>query len=201
MAITLLQLAEKILEEEKRALLSHEIWQIAKKEEIDKLVFSTGKTPGAFLGTLIDADIRDSPSSIFSSLGTQSKRFFLKSQIEIIHDKVRIIEHAIYAIDHGVGAYAVVATKDSLGTKLYYEEYCDEINGPVKHGIDANLDHLAWVKSGVNEGTRYPVRFDEVVPLSDEDYAKISREGYLHIDVRCQVGATTIVPSESFVVL
>ncbi len=200
MSITLLQLAEKVLEEEKRALLAWEIWQIAKLKKIDNLAVSKGKTPGAFLGTLIDADIRENPSSIFSSLGTQSRRFFLKSQMDKIHDKVRIIEHTIFAIDHGIGAYDVVATKDSVGTKLYYEEYSDQINDYVRRGFDVHHDHLAWVKSGVNEGTRYPIRFEEVAPLSDEDYAKISREGYLHIYVSCQVGATTIVPTKSFVV-
>jgi hypothetical protein len=177
MAITFLHLAEKVLEEEKRALLGWEIWHIAKNKGLDKLVEPKGKTPGSFLGTLIDTDMRENPSSIFASLGSHPKRFFLKSQMDNIRDRVRILEHVICTIDLGIGAVDIVAIKGSIGTKLYYEEYGAHVSR-----------------------THYPIKFEEVVPLSADEYAEL-KQNWDHVEVSCRVGATTIVPVDAFVVI
>jgi hypothetical protein len=177
MTITFLQLAERVLEEEKRALLGWEIWQTAKNKRIDKLVEPKGKTPGSFLEALIDADMRDNPTSVFDSLGDRQKRYFLKNQMDNIRDKVRILEHVIYPIDLGIGAVDVVAIKDSVGIKLYYEEYATHV-----------------------PKTHYPIRFEEVVPLSDDEYAEL-KQVYSIVEVSCRVRATTMVPSEAFAVI
>lgn len=84
MAITFLQLAEKVLEEEKQPLTASEIWQIAVNKGNDKLVESKGKTPWASLGALIYVDVRDNPATDFVPIGTRPKRFILKSQVDIL---------------------------------------------------------------------------------------------------------------------
>jgi hypothetical protein len=84
MAITFLQLAEKVLEEEKQPLTASEIWQIAVNKGHDKLVESKGKTPWASLGALIYVDVRDNPATDFVPIGTRPKRFILKSQVDIL---------------------------------------------------------------------------------------------------------------------
>lgn len=82
MAITFLQLAQKILEETQRPLSVPEIWEIAVSKGYDKGLGSKGKTPWASLGAMLYIDVRDNSSSIFTSLGTRPKRFVLKSHAD-----------------------------------------------------------------------------------------------------------------------
>jgi len=117
--------------------------------------------------------------------------------------KVQLLEHAICALDHGIGAYEVVATKDSIGVILSYKEYSTLINKDVKDGVyrhypDHAAKHLAWVKSVVTRRTHYPVRLEVVVPLSEDDYAKLKRD-IDHLETSYQVGAVPILPTEAFV--
>ncbi len=88
MAITFLQMAKKVLEEEKQPLSATEIWQIAVNKNYDKLVDSKGKTPWATLGALIYVDVRDNPTTDFAPLGARPKRFILKSQSAILGGKI-----------------------------------------------------------------------------------------------------------------
>ena len=78
MAIRFLQLAQKILQDENRAMTALEIWRIAQQKGDDKLVKTKGKTPLSTLRALIYIDVRDNPNSVFSSIGDRPKRFFLK---------------------------------------------------------------------------------------------------------------------------
>ena len=82
MAATFLQLAQKILEEEKRPLSVPEIWNLAVTKGYDKGLGSKGKTPWASLGAMMYVDVRDNPSSVFVGLGTRPKRFVLKAYSE-----------------------------------------------------------------------------------------------------------------------
>uniref|UniRef100_Q3APV7 HTH HARE-type domain-containing protein n=1 Tax=Chlorobium chlorochromatii (strain CaD3) TaxID=340177 RepID=Q3APV7_CHLCH len=88
MAITFLQMAEKVLEEEKQPLTASEIWQIATEKGYDKLVESKGKTPWATLGARIYVEVRDNPSTDFIPLATRPKRFSLKTQMSILGGKI-----------------------------------------------------------------------------------------------------------------
>ena len=84
MLLTFLQLAKKILEEEKKPLSTSEIWSIAVSSGKDKLVGTTGKTPWASLGALLYVDVRDNLNSEFISIGDRPKKFLLKSQKDIL---------------------------------------------------------------------------------------------------------------------
>jgi hypothetical protein len=200
-AITLLQMAEKVLEEEKRAMTAWEIWQAAEKKGYDQLVESIEKTPAASLSGLIYADTRDNPSSIFIRLRDRPNHFMVKSQIYNIRPgkKVRILEHVIYDVDD-IMVVDVVATKGSIGIILSYEEYSVYIDDVLKRGWIVHSDHLAWVKSEMNARTRYPIRFEEVVPLPEDKYVHFETIRYT-VNLSCQAGAIKILPTDSFVVI
>lgn len=199
MAMTILQMAEKVLEEEKRALTSWEIMQVAENKGYDKLADST---PSTSLGRLLNADVRDNPSTVFASCGARRYTFMLKKQMDDIRPgkKVRILEHVIYTIDGGVGAFDVVGTKGSIGTIVSYDEYSAATIRKVKHGLVSHPKHLSWVKEHIDSRTGYLIKFDEVVQPSEADYA-YWKENLNHIVLSCQVGFVVTVPIELFTVI
>lgn len=77
--MTFLELAEKVLEEEKRPLTANEIWTLAVEKGYDKLLNSEGKTPWATLGAQIYVNARDNPKSPFAQTESRPKKFYLKS--------------------------------------------------------------------------------------------------------------------------
>lgn len=80
--LTFLQLAHKILEEEKKPLSPDEIWKIAQAKGYDKDVSSKGKTPWSTIGAQLYVDVRDNAQTIFAKTDTRPKRFVLRSLIE-----------------------------------------------------------------------------------------------------------------------
>jgi hypothetical protein len=179
MAITLLQMAEKVLEEEKRALYTWEIWQVAKNKGYDKLVESQEKTGSTSLKELILVDISGNPSSVFVAFGEGPTRFILKSQLDNLRPgtKVRVLEHYFYDIDD-IRVADVVATKGSIGTILYFEE--------------RNI--IKMIK-------RYTIRLDEIAPLSKDDYNNFVKKGYISAIVSCHVGFDVVLPLETFALI
>lgn len=77
--ITFLELAKKILEEEKRPLSVEEIWELSKIKGYASLVGTTGKTPPATIGSRVYIDIRDNKNSPFVKVDSRPRRFFLRS--------------------------------------------------------------------------------------------------------------------------
>jgi uncharacterized protein len=77
--LTYLELAKKVLREEKRPLSPAEIWAVAvSKSYHESLNARQGKTPAATLYATIFVDARDNPSSSFIKLGSRPARYFLK---------------------------------------------------------------------------------------------------------------------------
>jgi len=115
--------------------------------------------------------------------------------------KVRILEDAIYPLDD-IGV-EIRATKDSLGTILSYEEHRAHVTELAKHGFgpppDNVAQHLALVKSSMEAGTHYPIRFYEYAPLPEDEYAKLEQDWHIVV-VSCQVGGISVLPTASFVV-
>jgi uncharacterized protein len=85
MPITFLQMAQRVLEEEKKPLTISEIWKIAVSKNYNKLVDSKGKTPWATLGALSYVDVRDNHSSNFLLVGSRPKQFTLKHLKDIVN--------------------------------------------------------------------------------------------------------------------
>ncbi|MBF0317666.1 MAG: hypothetical protein HQL04_05770 [Nitrospirae bacterium] len=77
--MTFLELAKRILTEEKKPLSSSEIWDIAVRNGYNNLVATKGKTPVATLSVRLYCDIRDNKDSHFSKVGTMPRRFQIKN--------------------------------------------------------------------------------------------------------------------------
>lgn len=88
MASTFLQLAQKVIAEEKRPLSPEEIWQIALLRGYDEEVGTRGKTPARTVGARLYVDVRDNPKSIFSNIDSRPKRFILRSPEESLGEKI-----------------------------------------------------------------------------------------------------------------
>jgi len=82
MSITFLQLAQKVLAEEKRPLSATEMWEVAQAKGYDKEVGTRGKTPWATLGALLYVDVRDNSDTVFVTTSTRPKRFVLRSLVD-----------------------------------------------------------------------------------------------------------------------
>jgi hypothetical protein len=78
--MTFLELAERVLREEKRPLTANEIWTLATEKGYDKQLNSEGKTPWATLGAQIYVNTKDNPKSPFAQTDGRPKKFYLKAQ-------------------------------------------------------------------------------------------------------------------------
>ncbi len=90
MKLTFKELAQKVLEEEKRPLTVNEIWKIAVEKGYDKLCGTKGKTPWLSVGAQIYVDIKDNPNTPFLKIDSKPRKFFLKHLIS--EDELRKIE-------------------------------------------------------------------------------------------------------------
>src|SRR6478735_5061091 len=84
--MTFLELAEKVLSEQKIPLTANEIWQYGALKKYDQQLNTEGKTPWATLGAQIYVNARDNNKTPFAVVGTRPKRFYLKklkSQIDL----------------------------------------------------------------------------------------------------------------------
>lgn len=76
--LSFIELAQKVLEEEKKPLSTDEIWEIAKQKGHDQAVSSKGKTPSATIGARLYIDVRDNKSSVFCKVGIGPRKFSLR---------------------------------------------------------------------------------------------------------------------------
>ncbi|MFV0193476.1 HTH domain-containing protein [Empedobacter falsenii] len=83
--MTFLELAERVLKEEKKPLTAIEIWNIGKKNGYDKELNSEGKTPWATLGARIYVNSKDDKKTIFAKTDSRPKKFYLKSMVSSIN--------------------------------------------------------------------------------------------------------------------
>ncbi len=87
--MTFIELAEKILREEKRPLSIEEIWRIAVEKNYDKEFSKLGKTPWATLGARIYVEIQNNKNSNFFKASLRPTKFFLRdlSNEEIVTEE------------------------------------------------------------------------------------------------------------------
>jgi uncharacterized protein len=78
--MTFLELAEKVLRDEKRPMTANEIWTFAVDKGFDKQLNSGGKTPWATLGAQIYVNAKDNPRTPFAQTDSRPKKFYLKAQ-------------------------------------------------------------------------------------------------------------------------
>ena len=77
-----LDLAKKILLEERKPLTGKKIWQISKEKGYDELVVTEGKTPGNTIHAAIYVDMRDNPHSTFVRVSERPTKFYLQELVE-----------------------------------------------------------------------------------------------------------------------
>jgi len=75
MSLTFLQLAEKVLAEQTKALTVEEIWQRALQAGYVAQLNSNGKTPLHTLGAQLYMACKSGKQSKFASIGNRPKRF------------------------------------------------------------------------------------------------------------------------------
>jgi uncharacterized protein len=142
MAFTFLQLAKKILSEEKRPLSYTEMWNIAVERGHDKLVGSTGKTPWQSLGALLYVDVRDNPNSIFMTIGERPKRFILKKQYDSLKDS-----HSEFIEEpEAVVQKYTYQEKDLHPLMVYYGSlYMKAYLKTIRHNLSGKKSYGEWV--------------------------------------------------------
>ena len=92
--MTFLELAEKVLREERIPLTASEIWKVAENNGYTSNLNSQGKTPWATLGAQIYVNERDNKKTIFAVVGKRPKRFYLKEQAYLFDlEKIEITEN------------------------------------------------------------------------------------------------------------
>ncbi|HEY9048127.1 MAG TPA: HTH domain-containing protein [Ohtaekwangia sp.] len=92
--MTFLELAERVLKEVKKPLSVSEIWDYATKAEFNVKLGSQGKTPSATLGAQLHVNARDNKNSLFATIGSRPKKFYLKS---LKYNKELLVEEDLEA--------------------------------------------------------------------------------------------------------
>jgi hypothetical protein len=77
--MTFLELAEQVLKDVKRPLSVSEIWDYATKTKLNIQLGSQGKTPSATLAAQLHVTARDNKKSLFATIGSRPKKFYLKT--------------------------------------------------------------------------------------------------------------------------
>jgi uncharacterized protein len=89
--LTFLELALKVLEEEKRPLTAIDIWEIAKTKGYDEYVGSEGKTPWYSIEAQMYVNIRDKKDSPFIRVSKGPRRFYLRTLVKEGEDVTALI--------------------------------------------------------------------------------------------------------------
>jgi uncharacterized protein len=84
--MTFLQLAQRVLSEEKAPLTPEEIWAVAQARGYDQAVGSQGKTPWRTVGAQLYVDVRDNDRSVFTKTESRPARFLLRSLVDSQQD-------------------------------------------------------------------------------------------------------------------
>jgi hypothetical protein len=141
MTLTFLQLAEKVLSEQAKALTVEEVWQHALLAGYVAQLNSSGKTPLHTLGAQLYVACKSDKQSKFASTGTRPKRFYLQSMRasldvalnEEISDETKNLKHKplLEKQLHPLMAYFA----------LYeFQAYCKTIN----HSKSSKSSYAQW---------------------------------------------------------
>jgi hypothetical protein len=162
MSSTFLQLAQKVIEDEKHPLTANEIWEIAQSKGYEKALGTKGKTPWATLGALLYVDVRDNPNSLFVATGSRPKRFFLRALVDALG--AQVLETQLPAIQRR----AEYLEKDLHPFLVYYGfYYLRAYLKTIHHSKSGKKEFGEWVHPDV-VGCHFPFGDwnDEVVEIS-----------------------------------
>ncbi len=141
--MTFLELAEKVLSEETKALTSIEIWNIAVEKSYDKKLKSQGKTPWATLGAQIYVNAKDDTKSKFAKTDSRPKRFYLKSMTNSINLEDITIPEDIVQVKEKKFDYLEKDLHKFLSYFVYYHLNC--YTKTIKHQVSNKKEFGEWV--------------------------------------------------------
>lgn len=141
--MTFLELAEKILIEEKKPLTAIEIWNIATTKGYEKQLNSQGKTPWATLGTQIYVNSKDDSKSIFAKTDSRPKKFYLKSMANHIDLEDTTIPEDIIVDKKKKFKFLEKDLHKYLSYFAYYHLNC--YTKTIKHNISSKKEFGEWV--------------------------------------------------------
>jgi hypothetical protein len=164
MAITFLQLAQKVLEEEKRPLAPTEIWDIAQTKGHVTELETKGKTPWATLGAMLYVDARDNPQSAFVAIGARPKKFALRALVDNVG--IRALDKSHVSIP--LKKKTTYLEKDLHPFLVYYGfYYLKAYLKTIRHNKSDKKEFGEWVHPDI-VGCYFPFNDwkDEVVEVS-----------------------------------
>ncbi|MCC6123803.1 MAG: hypothetical protein IT426_02485 [Pirellulales bacterium] len=151
MSITFIQLARKVLEEEKRPLSAPEIWSIVKAKGYEKEVGSEGKTPWNSLGARLYVEVRDNLASEFVPVGARPKRFGLRSM-----DKISAFQSDIPPLPQLGKKKKAFTEKDLHPFIVYYGFlYLKAFLKTIRHNKSGKKEFGEWIHPDI-VGCYYP---------------------------------------------
>ena len=141
--MTFLQLAERILRQEKRPLTANEIWAIASEKGYDKELNKQGKTPWATLGAQIYVNAKDNPKTVFAQTDSRPKKFYLKSQTTQIDLSETAITKEPKVVKKKKFDYLEKDLHAYLTYYAYYHLHC--VTKTINHSQSTKKEFGEWV--------------------------------------------------------
>ncbi len=154
--MTFLELAERVLREEKKPLTANEIWKIGEDKGYTAQLNSQGKTPWATLGAQIYVNERDNSQTPFAVVGKRPKRFYLKEQaglfdLESIENSDDTEEKAI---KQPTKKYLEKDLHPFLAQFAYYHLKCYSMT--INHSKSNKKEYGEWVHPDI-VGCSFPI--------------------------------------------
>lgn len=141
--MTFLELAEKVLQEEKRPMTASEIWLFAVEKGYDKFLNSGGKTPWATLGAQIYVSSKDNPRSQFAKTDSRPKRFYLKSQTKQLEFVETVLPVEPIIVNKKRFDYLERDLHSYLTYYAYYHLHC--YTKTINHSVSNKKEFGEWV--------------------------------------------------------
>lgn len=141
--MTFLELAERVLREEKKPLTAIEIWNIGTKKGYDKELNSEGKTPWATLGAQIYVNSKDDKKSKFAKTDSRPKKFYLKSMASTIDLEDFSLPEDIVVDKKKKFDFLEKDLHKYLSYFAYYHLNC--YTKTIKHNISSKKEFGEWV--------------------------------------------------------
>ena len=154
--MTFIELAERVLKEEKRPLTANEIWKVAENKGYSSQLNSEGKTPWATLGAQIYVNERDNALTPFAVVGKRPKRFYLKEQANLFDlEKIEATENTEEITDKkSKFLYLEKDLHPFLAHFAYYYLKC--YTKTINHSKSNKKEFGEWVHPDI-VGCRFPI--------------------------------------------
>ncbi|HEX7366898.1 MAG TPA: HTH domain-containing protein [Pelobium sp.] len=141
--MTFLELAEKVLQEEKKPMSASEIWALSTEKGYDKQLNGNGKTPWATLGAQIYVNAKDNPKSPFAQTDSRPKKFYLKSQLKQLDLSDNAISKQLTVVKKKKFDFLEKELHPYLTYYAYYHLHCH--TKTINHSQSSRKEFGEWV--------------------------------------------------------